>query len=72
MMAGLAAERGERKSVTIDATYLQAHRRSTSMGRWALPESQFGCVAASYFGSQMDFVNQCLARLARRSFRPLN
>jgi hypothetical protein len=32
MMAGLAAEHGEEKTVMIDATYLKAHRTSTSLG----------------------------------------
>jgi hypothetical protein len=32
MMAGLAAEHGEEKTVMIDATYLKAHRTATSMG----------------------------------------
>ena len=32
MMAGLAAEHGEEKTVMIDATYLNAHRAATSMG----------------------------------------
>ena len=32
MMAGLAAEHGERKTVMIDATYLKAHRTATSLG----------------------------------------
>lgn len=32
MMAGLAAEHGEKKTVMIDATYLKAHRTATSMG----------------------------------------
>jgi transposase len=32
MMAGLAAEHSERKTVMIDATYLKAHRTATSMG----------------------------------------
>ena len=32
MMAGLAADHGERKTVMIDATYLKAHRTATSMG----------------------------------------
>ena len=32
MMAGLAAEHGERKTVMIDATYLKAHRAATSLG----------------------------------------
>jgi transposase len=32
MMAGLAAEHGEQKTVMIDATYLKAHRTATSMG----------------------------------------
>ena len=31
MMAGLAAEHGEEKTVMIDATYLKAHRTATSM-----------------------------------------
>ena len=31
MMAGLAAEHGEETAVMIDATYLKAHRRATSM-----------------------------------------
>ena len=31
MMVGLAAERGEQKTVKIDATYLKAHRTATSM-----------------------------------------
>lgn len=31
MMAGLAAEHGEQKTVMIDATYLKAHRTATSM-----------------------------------------
>ncbi|KGM46483.1 transposase [Pseudooceanicola atlanticus] len=31
MMAGLAAEHGERTTVMIDATYLKAHRTATSM-----------------------------------------
>jgi transposase len=30
MMAGLAAEHGEQKTVMIDATYLKAHRTATS------------------------------------------
>ncbi len=32
IMAGLAAEHGEQKTVMIDATYLKAHRTATSMG----------------------------------------
>ncbi len=32
MMAGLAAEHDEEKSVMIDATYLKAHRTATSIG----------------------------------------
>ena len=32
MMAGLAAEHGETKTVMIDATYLKAHRTATSLG----------------------------------------
>ncbi len=32
MMAGLAAEHGEQKTVMIDATYLKAHRTATGMG----------------------------------------
>ena len=32
MMAGLAAEHGEKKTVMIDATYLKAHRTATSLG----------------------------------------
>jgi transposase len=32
MMAGLAAEHGEEKTVMIDATYLKAYRTATSMG----------------------------------------
>ena len=32
MMAGLAAEQGEEKTVMIAATYLKAHRTATSMG----------------------------------------
>ena len=32
MMAGLAAEHCEKKTVMIDATYLKAHRTTTSMG----------------------------------------
>lgn len=32
MMAGLTAERGEQKAVTVDATHLKAHRTATSMG----------------------------------------
>ena len=31
LMAGLAAEHGEQKTVMIDATYLKAHRTATSM-----------------------------------------
>ncbi len=31
MMAGLAALHGEEKTVKIDATYLKAHRTSTSL-----------------------------------------
>ena len=31
MMAGLAAEHGEQKTVMIEATYLKAHRTATSM-----------------------------------------
>jgi transposase len=31
MMAGLAAEHGEKTTVVIDATYLKAHRTATSM-----------------------------------------
>jgi len=32
IMAGLAAERSEEKTVMIDATYLKAHRTATSLG----------------------------------------
>ena len=32
MMAGLATEHGEEKTVMIDATYLKAHRTATSLG----------------------------------------
>ncbi len=32
MMAGLASEHGDEKTVMIDATYLKAHRTTTSMG----------------------------------------
>ena len=32
MMAGLAAEHGEKKTVMIGATYLNAHRTATSLG----------------------------------------
>ncbi len=32
MMAGLAADHGETKTVMIDATYLKAHRTATSLG----------------------------------------
>ena len=32
MMAGLAAEYGEKKTVMIDATYLKAHRTASSLG----------------------------------------
>ena len=32
MMAGLAADHGEEKTVIIDATYLKAHRTATSLG----------------------------------------
>jgi transposase len=32
MMAGLAAEHCEEKTVMIDATYLKAHRAATSLG----------------------------------------
>jgi len=31
MMAGLAAEHGEQKTVMIDATYLKAHRTASSL-----------------------------------------
>lgn len=31
MMVGLSAEHGEKKTAMIDATYLKAHRRTTSM-----------------------------------------
>ena len=31
MMAGLAAEHGEKRTAMIDATYLKAHRTATSM-----------------------------------------
>ena len=31
IMAGLAAEHGEKKTVMIDATYLKAHRTATSL-----------------------------------------
>ena len=31
MMAGLAVEHGEQKTVMIDATYLKVHRTATSM-----------------------------------------
>lgn len=31
MMASLAAEHGEEKTVMIDATYLKAHRTATSI-----------------------------------------
>ncbi len=38
MMAGLAAEHGEKRTVMIDATYLKAHRTASSMtakkGAW--------------------------------------
>ena len=32
MMAGLATEHGEQKTVMIDATYLKARRTATSLG----------------------------------------
>ena len=32
IMAGLAAEHGETKTVMIDATYLKAHRTASSLG----------------------------------------
>ena len=32
MMAGLAAEHGETKTVMIDATYLKAHSTASSLG----------------------------------------
>jgi hypothetical protein len=32
MMAALAAEHGQKKTVIIDATYLKAHRTATSLG----------------------------------------
>ena len=32
MMAGLAVEHCEKKTMMIDATYLKAHRTATSMG----------------------------------------
>ena len=32
MMAGLAAEHGEKKTVMIDATYLKAYRTASSLG----------------------------------------
>ena len=32
MMAGLAAEHSEQKTVMIDATYLKAHRTASSLG----------------------------------------
>ena len=32
ILAGLAAEHGERKTVMIDATYLKAHRTASSLG----------------------------------------
>lgn len=32
MVAGLAADHGEEKTVMIDATYLKAHRTATSIG----------------------------------------
>ena len=32
MVAGLAADHGEKKTVMIDATYLKAHRTATSLG----------------------------------------
>ena len=32
MMAGLAAQHGEKKTVMIDATYLKAHRTASSLG----------------------------------------
>ncbi len=32
IMAGLAAEHGEEKTVMIDATYLKAHRAASIMG----------------------------------------
>ena len=46
MMAGLAAEHGEEKTVMIDATYLKAHRTATSldvkMGAWTPDQSDQG------------------------------
>ena len=39
MMAGLAADHGEKTTVMIDATYLKVHRTATSMaakkGAWS-------------------------------------
>jgi hypothetical protein len=32
MMAGLAAQHGEKKTVMIDAAYLEAHRTASSLG----------------------------------------
>lgn len=45
-MASLAAEHGKEKTVTIDATYLKAHRTATSMavkkgGAWSPDRSEF-------------------------------
>jgi len=40
MMAGLAAEHGEKKTVMIDATHLKAHRAASRLG------VKKGCVAA--------------------------
>lgn len=40
IMAGLAAEHSETKTVIIDATYLKAHRTASSLG------VKKGCVAA--------------------------
>ncbi|EBA18263.1 hypothetical protein RSK20926_11109 [Roseobacter sp. SK209-2-6] len=45
MMAGLAAEHGELKTMMIDTTYLKAHRTATSMaakiGAWLSNRPEF-------------------------------
>ena len=79
MMAGLAAEHGERKSVMIDATYLKAHRTATGLGvkkgGWtpdSLPDRVFAQQMSREGGRTKGGMNTKLHAICDSQGRPLN
>ncbi|MEQ3669519.1 MAG: IS5 family transposase, partial [Pseudophaeobacter sp.] len=65
MMAGLAAEHGENKTVMIDSTYLKAHRTATSKG---VKKGGRGLL----IGRTKGGMNTKLHAICDREGRPLN